>query len=70
MNCKASLPHLKSGGKKARLQLFERALQSQGYIGLDLYEAGLGEQIEAFVKELYAGKGSVRSVLHRYTTAR
>ena len=26
--------------------------------GLDLYEAGLGEQIEGMVKELYAGKGA------------
>ena len=28
--------------------------------GLDLYEAGFGEQIEGMVKELFAGKGAVR----------
>lgn len=38
--------------------------------GLDLYEAGLGEQIEGMVKELYAGKGAVRKTLHKYVTAR
>jgi len=38
--------------------------------GLDLYEAGLGEQIEEMVKELYAGKGSVRATLHKYVKAR
>ncbi len=38
--------------------------------GLDLYEAGLGEQIEGMVRELYAGPGAVRSTLHKYVTAR
>ncbi len=37
---------------------------------LDLYEAGLGEQIEGMVKELYAGKGAVRATLHKYVSAR
>ena len=38
--------------------------------GLDLYEAGLGEQIEGMVKELYAGKGAVRATLHKYVESR
>ena len=38
--------------------------------GLDLYEAGLGEQIEGYVKELYAGPGAVRATLHKYTSLR
>ena len=38
--------------------------------GLDLYEAGLGEQIEGMVKELFAGNGAVRSTLHKYVSAR
>ena len=38
--------------------------------GLDLYEAGLGEQIEGMVKELYAGPGAVRKTLHKYVSAR
>ncbi len=47
-------------------QLFSRA----DIFGTDLYEAGLGEQIEGMVKELYAGKGAVRATLHKYTQAR
>ena len=38
--------------------------------GLDLYEAGLGQQIEGMVKELYAGRGAVRATLHKYVSAR
>ena len=38
--------------------------------GLDLYEAGLGEQIEDMVAELYAGPGAVRRTLHKYVSAR
>ena len=38
--------------------------------GLDLYEAGLGSQIEGMVKELYAGNGAVRATLHKYVAAR
>ena len=34
--------------------------------GLDLYEAGLGEQIEGMVAELYAGPGAVRATLRKY----
>jgi fructuronate reductase len=38
--------------------------------GLDLYEAGLGEQIEGMVRELFAGKGAVRATLHKYVRQR
>ena len=38
--------------------------------GLDLYEAGLGEQVEGMVKELFAGKGAVRATLHKYVRQR
>jgi len=38
--------------------------------GLDLYEAGLGAQIEGMVRELYAGRGAVRRTLHKYVSAR
>lgn len=47
-------------------QLYSR----KDLFGLDLYEAGLGEQIEGMVKELYAGKGAVRKTLHKYVSAR
>ncbi len=38
--------------------------------GLDLYEAGLGQRIEAMAAELYAGPGAVRRTLHKYVSAR
>ena len=47
-------------------QLYSRA----DVFGLDLYAAGLGEQIEGMVKELYAGPGAVRATLHKYVEAR
>jgi len=47
-------------------QLYSR----KDVFGLDLYEAGLGEQIEGYVKELYAGAGAVRKTLHKYVSAR
>ncbi|MBR0166157.1 MAG: mannitol dehydrogenase family protein, partial [Prevotella sp.] len=47
-------------------QLYSR----QDVFGLNLYEAGLGEQIEGMVKELFAGPGAVRATLHKYVAAR
>ena len=48
-----------------------KALYSRKDIfGLDLYEAGLGERIEGMVKELFAGPGAVRRVLHKYVSER
>ena len=38
--------------------------------GVNLYEAGLGEQVEGMVKELYAGPGAVRKTLHKYVISR
>ena len=47
-------------------QLYSR----KDVFGLNLYEAGLGEQIEGMVKELFAGNGAVRATLHKYVAAR
>ena len=47
-------------------QLYSR----KDVFGLDLYEAGLGEQIEGMVRELFAGAGAVRNTLHKYVSAR
>ena len=38
--------------------------------GTDLYEAGLGEKIEAMAAELFAGPGAVRKTLHKYVSQR
>ncbi|MBQ7716393.1 MAG: mannitol dehydrogenase family protein [Prevotella sp.] len=47
-------------------QLYSR----KDLFGVDLYEVGLGEQIEGMVKELFAGIGAVRKTLHKYVDAR
>ena len=47
-------------------QLYSR----KDVFGVDLYEVGLGEQIEGMVKELFAGEGAVRRTLHKYVAAR
>ena len=47
-------------------QLYSR----KDVFGVDLYEVGLGEQIEGMVKELFAGEGAVRKTLHKYVAAR
>ena len=38
--------------------------------GVDLYQVGLGERIEAMAAELFAGPGAVRRTLHKYVSAR
>ena len=38
--------------------------------GVDVYELGIGEQIEGMVKELFAGPGAVRATLHKYVEKR
>ena len=47
-------------------QLFSR----KDVFGVDLYEAGIGEQTEGMVRELYTGVGAVRQTLHKYVVAR
>ncbi|MFW5982064.1 MAG: mannitol dehydrogenase family protein [Halanaerobiaceae bacterium] len=41
-------------------------LSSESLMGSNLYELGLGEKIEGFVKEMIAGKGAVRKTLEKY----
>ena len=48
----------------------KKLYSSKDVFGLDLYEAGLGEQIEGMVRELFAGTGAVRTTLHKYVAAR
>ena len=61
---------LEIGSKKQDFSCLKELYSRKDIFGLDLYEAGLGEQIEGMVKELYAGKGAVRTTLHRYVSER
>ena len=47
-------------------QLYSRA----DVFGVNLYEVGLGEKIEAMAAELFAGPGAVRRTLHKYVSLR
>ena len=50
--------------------LLKQLYSRKDVFGIDLYEAGLGEQIEGMVHELFAGPGAVRATLHKYVSAR
>ena len=41
-------------------------LSNANIFGIDLYKAGIGEEIEGMFRELIAGKGAVRAVLKKY----
>lgn len=41
-------------------------LSNKEIFGLDLYEAGLGERVESYFKELISGTGAVRNTLKKY----
>ncbi|EHO67854.1 mannitol dehydrogenase family protein [Segatella maculosa] len=61
---------LEIGSEHQDFGCLRKLFSRKDVFGLDLYEAGLGEQIEGMVKELYAGKGAVRATLHRYVSER
>ena len=48
--------------------LLSPVLSDERIMGVDLYKAGLGEQVEACFAELITGPGAVRAALHRRVT--
>lgn len=66
----AIVAHLEIGKPDQDWSPLKQLYSRKDVFGLDLYEAGLGEQIENMVKELYAGKSAVRATLHKYVYAR
>ena len=61
---------LEIGKQEQDYSCLQRLYSRKDVFGLDLYEAGLGEQIEGMVSELFAGPGAVRKTLHKYVVAR
>lgn len=61
---------LEVGKQEQDYSCLQRLYSRKDVFGLDLYEAGLGEQIEGMVSELFAGPGAVRKTLHKYVVAR
>jgi fructuronate reductase len=56
---------IKLGQKGPFREKLEPILSNPAIFGVNLYEAGLGERVEAYVEELFAGPGAVRSTLKR-----
>jgi fructuronate reductase len=63
---RAELAGIKPGDPGAAAGKLRNILSNSAIFGVSLYEAGLGERIESFFRELLAGKGAVRKTLHRY----
>ncbi len=61
---------LEIGKAEQDWSVLHKLYSRQDIFGVNLYEAGLGEQIEGMVKELFAGPGAVRQTLHKYVVAR
>ncbi|MBR0526093.1 MAG: mannitol dehydrogenase family protein [Prevotella sp.] len=61
---------LEVGKQEQDYSCLQRLYSRKDVFGLDLYEAGFGEQIEGMVSELFAGPGAVRKTLHKYVVAR
>ncbi|MBQ3826845.1 MAG: mannitol dehydrogenase family protein [Prevotella sp.] len=61
---------LEIGKKEQDWSCLHQLYSRKDVFGVDLYEVGLGEQIEGMVKELFAGEGAVRKTLHKYVAAR
>ena len=66
----AIVASLEVGKQEQDYSCLQRLYSRKDVFGLDLYEAGLGEQIEGMVSELFAGPGAVRKTLHKYVVAR
>ncbi len=44
----------------------EPILSDEKLMGMNLYEAGLGERVEGYFRELISGRGAVRATLKKY----
>jgi fructuronate reductase len=50
-------------------EILEPLLRDAALFGLNLYETGLGEKVEAYFTEFMSGPGAVRATLRRYVEA-
>jgi fructuronate reductase len=61
----AALSGIQLGDSGPFTEALKPILSNAAIFGLDLYEAGLGAQIEAYFSEMLAGPGAVRAALER-----
>jgi fructuronate reductase len=59
----SSVSEINLGQKGPFHQELKPILSNADIFGVNLYEAGLGEQVEAYFEQLFAGPGAVRSTL-------
>lgn len=63
---KAIVSQIPIGNPEMLTDQIRPVLSNVNVFGVDLYEAGVGEKIEALFKEEIAGKGAVRATLKKY----
>ncbi|MGK0466127.1 mannitol dehydrogenase family protein [Clostridium sp.] len=51
-------------------EALDKILSNKSIFGVDLYEVGLGMEIEGYFKELNAGKGTIRTTLKKYCNSK
>ncbi len=61
---------LEVGANGQDMSCLKKLYSREDVFGVNLYEAGLGEKVEAMTAELFAGPGAVRKTLHKYVSAR
>ncbi len=62
----AIMAKVKLGETKNVHEALEKILKNTSIFGVDLYEVGLGDKIEAYFSELIAGKSAIRYTLKKY----
>ncbi|AFK85189.1 MULTISPECIES: mannitol dehydrogenase family protein [Thermoanaerobacterium] len=63
---KSHVSNIKLGDVESIKDNLKPILSNKQIFGLDLYEAGLGEMVENYFKELISGAGAVRNTLKKY----
>ncbi len=63
---KAYLKAVKLGDRESAGESLKPILSNESLFGLNLYDAGLGEKIEDYFKELISGNNAVRATLQKY----
>lgn len=61
------IKELKLGGESDVHGILTPLLSDENIFGINVYDAGMGELVESYVKEMTAGPGAVRNLLNKVT---
>lgn len=61
------IKELKLGEESAVHRILTPLLSDENIFGINVYDAGMGELVESYVKEMTAGPGAVRNLLNKVT---